>query len=227
MIKILIVEDEQNIAENVRKLIKSRFNNLDVFVCDSIASARQVIYKNRPHILILDINLPDGKGTDLYKEYREFYPEGVVIFLTSIDSDIEKIIALELGAEDYIVKPYNPQELLAKINNWIKRISKANKEYIHICSDYYFDKLSGNILIYKDNFYHFLFNLTYNESKLFEILICNVNKIVDIESIISELNIDLSQIPVIIYNLRRKFSKIANLKIHTIKGGKLKLVIQP
>lgn len=225
MVRILVVEDELELAKNIVEIVKNRVRDIQVFEAHSISEAKTLMYKNKPNIVVLDINLPDGRGTDLYKEYKEFYPEGVVIYLTAIDSDIEKLIAFELGAEDYIIKPFNVNELTAKINNWVKRISKVSKEYIHIFSDYYFDKFSGNIFLYRDGFYHLVENLNYRESKIFEILIENVNKIVDVDFIKDRMDLSSGDLPTIVYHLRKKLSKISNIKILTIKGGKLKLVI--
>ncbi|MCS7243135.1 MAG: response regulator transcription factor [Candidatus Calescibacterium sp.] len=226
MIKLLVVEDEVELAKNICEIIKSRIKNIDVYLSNTVKEARNIIYKHKPSLIILDINLPDGRGTDVYKEYKEFYPEGVVIFLTAIDSDIEKLVALELGAEDYITKPFNLNELIAKINNWVKRLSKLAKEYIHIVSDYYFDALTGYVLLYRNGFFHQVETLNYNESKIFEILLKNVNRVVDTEIIQDQLDIQMNAIPTVIYYLRKKLAKLNNVRIITIKGGKLKLVIE-
>ncbi|MCX7758731.1 MAG: response regulator transcription factor [bacterium] len=226
MIKLLVVEDEVELAKNICEIIKSRIKNVDVYLSNTVKEARNIIYKHKPSLIILDINLPDGRGTDVYKEYKEFYPEGVVIFLTAIDSDIEKLVALELGAEDYITKPFNLNELTAKINNWVKRLSKLTKEYVHIVSDYYFDVLTGYVLLYKNGFFHQIETLNYNESKIFEILLKNVNKVVGTEIIQDQLDIQINAIPTVIYYLRKKLAKLNNVRILTIKGGKLKLVIE-
>lgn len=226
MIKLLVVEDEVELAKNICEIIKSRIKNIDVYLSNTVKEARNIIYKHKPSLIILDINLPDGRGTDVYKEYKEFYPEGVVIFLTAIDSDIEKLVALELGAEDYITKPFNLNELIAKINNWVKRLSKIAKEYIHIVSDYYFDALTGYVLLYRNGFFHQVETLNYNESKIFEILLKNVNRVVDTEIIQDQLDIQMNAIPTVIYYLRKKLAKLNNVRIITIKGGKLKLVIE-
>lgn len=225
MVGILVVEDEIELAKSIAEIIRNKVKGVNIFEAHSILEAKTLMYKNKPDIVILDINLPDGRGTDLYKEYKEFYPEGVAIYLTAIDSDIEKLIAFELGADDYIVKPFNVNELTAKINNWVKRISKGSKDYIHVFSDYYFDKLTGNVLLYKDGFYHLVENLSYRESKIFEILIENVNKIVDVDFIKDRMDLSSSDLPSVVYHLRKKLSKIGNIRILTIKGGKLKLVI--
>lgn len=226
MIRLLVIEDEIDLANNISELIKNKVKDIEVYVSNTIKDAKKLILKYKPSILVLDINLPDGRGTDLYKEYKEVYPEGVVIFLTAIDSDIEKLIALELGAEDYITKPFNPNELSAKINNWVRRLSKQSREYVHVYGDYYFDKFDGSIVLYKNGFYHTVDNLSYRESKIFEILINNVNKVIDVGIITNELDIPNNQIPWLIYSLRRKISKVGNIKILAIKGGKLKLVLE-
>lgn len=223
MVKILVVEDEVEIAKNLIEILKNKLQNVEVYWAKSVKESRELILKNKPNLVILDINLPDGRGTDINKEYKELYPDGVVIFLTSIDSDIEKIVALELGAEDYITKPFNVNELLAKVKNWVKRISKENREFISIVSDYYFDKVSGMIFLNKEGFFHLVETLSYRESRFFEILLNNFSKVVNWQDIEDFLDVPKDELIVILHGLRRKISKVAGLRILTIKGEGVKL----
>jgi len=224
MVKLMIIEDEIELANNIASTLQKKLKNTDIYLVHTLNDSFNILKKVKPDIVIIDINLPDGRGTDFHKVYKEIYPDGVAIFLTAIDSDIEKLVAFQLGAEDYITKPFNFQELIAKVNNWINRIQKNKKNYIHIFSNYYLDNLSGGIFEYKEDFYHLIENLSYKESKLFELLIKNFGKTIDYELIKQEIDINLDELPIVIYHLRRKISKLKSLKIVTIKGGKIKIL---
>jgi len=226
MVKILIIEDESDLANNIASILRKKNNNVEIYLSNTLSNSLEFLKKIKPDIAIIDINLPDGRGTDFHKIYKETYPDGVAIFLTAIDSDIEKIVAFQLGAEDYLTKPFNVDELTAKVNNWINRIQKTKTNNIHIFSNYYLNTLTGNILEYKDNFFHVIETLNYRETKVLEILIKNFGKVVDYSVLKEELEISVDELPVLIYHLRRKISKLKKLKISTIRGGKTKIFLE-
>jgi len=125
MKKILIVDDEDKIRELIRV-------NLEIvgYNCDEAEDgnkALDIVDKFKPDLVLLDIMLPGKDGFELVDEFiKRNIP---VIFLTAKDSTIDKVKGLKLGAEDYITKPFDPMELLARVEVVLRRSSKNNETF--------------------------------------------------------------------------------------------------
>lgn len=129
MYRICFVEDE----ENLNNLIKSYLEREDYEVVNFYNGEDVMDYigTETVHLWILDIMLGDSiSGYDLIKKIREKSPEVPVIFTSARDQDLDKIIGLELGSDDYITKPYSPKELVLRVNNFIKRVYSKSSERI-------------------------------------------------------------------------------------------------
>ena len=111
--KILLVEDNKSISDNLKYTFN--INNIDLDVTNNIKSTKDYLEHNKPSLIILDVTLPDGNGFDLYK--RELSKMNIpVIFLTACDIEENIVEVLNMGASDYITKPFRPLELIARIN---------------------------------------------------------------------------------------------------------------
>jgi len=217
-LSLLIVEDEYNIqkalVESIQNFIAPKFN-INLITADNFSQAIELINKNKIDISLLDYLLPDGNGLELLKIIKELNPNSIVIFLTAIEE--YKLIALNLGADDYVLKPFNLDEIIAKLNNWIKRTNYNYKsELIHLFKDYYYDKSNATILVNQGNYYKLVDTLSYEESIIFENLLNNLNSIVILNNSVDNYSI---------YNLRKKLEKLG-FKLITLKGGKIKLKIE-
>ena len=217
-LSLLIVEDEYNIqkalVESIQNFIVPKFN-INLITADNFSQAIELINKNKIDISLLDYLLPDGNGLELLKIIKELNPNSIVIFLTAIEE--YKLIALNLGADDYVLKPFNLDEIIAKLNNWIKRINYNYKsELIHLFKDYYYDKSNATILVKQGSYYKLVDTLSYEESIIFENLLNNLNSIVILNNSVDNYSI---------YNLRKKLEKLG-FKLITLKGGKIKLKIE-
>lgn len=129
MYKICLVEDE----ENLNNLIKSYLirENYDVITFTKGEEAINNI-SNDIDLWILDIMLGDNiSGYDLIKKIREINKDVPVIFTSARDQDLDKIIGLELGSDDYITKPYSPKELMLRVKNILKRVYSNDFEIIN------------------------------------------------------------------------------------------------
>lgn len=123
MERILIVDDEPDIANLLRVYFKSR--KYEVLVAARGAEALEVCRRQMPQLIILDINLPDMDGFDVCRALRENLRTShiPIIFLTQRDQRSDKIVGLELGADDYITKPFDIQELHLRVQNSLRRAS--------------------------------------------------------------------------------------------------------
>jgi two-component system alkaline phosphatase synthesis response regulator PhoP len=116
---ILLVEDERNVGSTlVERLIKESF---DVVWAQSLAEAHAATQSRRFSLALLDVGLPDGSGFDLAARIRETEPGTAIIFLTAFGNPEDRVRGLELGAEDYIVKPFHLKELLLRVRNGLRR----------------------------------------------------------------------------------------------------------
>jgi two-component system alkaline phosphatase synthesis response regulator PhoP len=117
--RILVVEDERNVAETLtERLGAAGFN---VTRADSVGSARRALGGGSWALALLDVGLPDGNGFDLARSLREQSPATAIIFLTAHANPDDRIRGLELGADDYVAKPFHFRELLLRIQNCLKR----------------------------------------------------------------------------------------------------------
>ncbi len=122
-INILLVEDDEELASLVRDyLIK---NNFEVQVITNGIDAARQIPIDKPDLVILDIMLPGITGMDVCRQVRPFYT-GPILMLTALDDDVDHMLGLELGADDYIVKPVQPRLLLTRIRTLLRRISSSS-----------------------------------------------------------------------------------------------------
>ena len=116
---ILIVDDETSIIELVRVYVELEGYRL-ISALDG-ASAIEKIRKESPSLVVLDVMLPELNGFEVCKKLRSEGNQVPIIMLTARDDDIDKILGLELGADDYMTKPFNPRELVARIKAVLRR----------------------------------------------------------------------------------------------------------
>src|SRR5699024_9442106 len=115
---ILIVEDEPAIADNIVYALRT-----EGFTPQWVRTGREAleqIHSDPPELMILDIGLPDMNGFDVCRQVRA-KAALPVIFLTARDSEIDKVVGLEIGGDDYMVKPFSPRELTARIRARLRR----------------------------------------------------------------------------------------------------------
>ena len=128
--KILLLEDEKNVGATLsERLVREGF---DVIWKSSLQEALLSVQSSEDFDLaLLDIGLPDGTGFEVAKVFREVRPGTAVVFLTAFGNPEDRVRGLELGAEDYVVKPFHFQELLLRIRNALKRARYLLQDQIH------------------------------------------------------------------------------------------------
>lgn len=114
---ILIIEDEPAIAENLIHVLEMDGYQVDWFSTAGEGLAH--LKSHHPDLLVLDVGLPDGNGFELCKTIRDFSAIPI-IFLTARNDEIDRVVGLEIGADDYVTKPFSPREMLARIKLRIK-----------------------------------------------------------------------------------------------------------
>jgi two-component system catabolic regulation response regulator CreB len=121
--RILIVEDEPGIADTLQYALRTE--GFEPAWCatgeEALASARA----SPPALVILDVGLPDASGFEIFRRLRET-SDVPVVFLTARSDEIDRVVGLELGADDYIAKPFSPRELVARVRSVLRRTGKAS-----------------------------------------------------------------------------------------------------
>jgi two-component system, OmpR family, response regulator RegX3 len=116
--RILVVEDEQSIAEPLLDHLERE--GFDATLAPSLELARSAYAADQPDVILLDVMLPDGDGRDLAREIRTG-SDVPIIMLTARGEEIDRVLGLELGADDYVVKPFSARELVARIRAILRR----------------------------------------------------------------------------------------------------------
>ena len=122
---ILFLEDEKNIGATLTERLQEEYS--DVTWAATVAEAELQLEKRSFDLALLDIGLPDGSGFDVAESIRRVYPATAVVFLTAMGAPDDRIRGLEMGAEDYVVKPFHLQELLLRIRNVLKRTNRIKE----------------------------------------------------------------------------------------------------
>jgi two-component system catabolic regulation response regulator CreB len=118
--RILIVEDEPGIADTLQYALRT-----EGFEPHWVATGEEALLQARtlqPALLILDVGLPDSSGFEVFKQLRAF-SDVPVVFLTARSDEIDRVVGLELGADDYVAKPFSPRELVARVRTILRRSS--------------------------------------------------------------------------------------------------------
>ena len=122
MPKVLVVEDELAIADAVLYALRS-----EGLQAEHVALAREVVPRLRGggiDVVVLDVGLPDGSGFEVCRQLRAF-SQVPVLFLTARNDEIDRVLGLELGADDYVAKPFSPRELVARVRARLRRPASA------------------------------------------------------------------------------------------------------
>lgn len=212
---LLIIEDEETIRMGLKYYLEAE--NFNILEAKNGSEGLKKV--NEADIILLDVNLPDINGFDLFKQLKNI-KEVPIIFLTANDLEVSIVRGLDMGADDYIAKPFKARELLSRINNILRRNNKSNSNIINI-SNITIDLNQAKV--FKNNTDVMLTALEY---KILLTLALNPNKIFTREKILSDIwdvneeFVNDNTLTVYIKRIREKIENdISNPKIIlTIRG---------
>ena len=217
---ILLVEDDSALRDLIEKLLLN--NDFIVSKAVNIEEAKNLVKLFLFDLIILDVMLPDSTGLDFYKNTIKNRVSTPVIFLSALSSVDDRVTGLELGAEDYIGKPFDSRELLLKIEKNISK--KQSLDVINFGNGTEFDLKREQLLFKKQNI-----SLSSNEIKILKLLINNSNQYLTRDLLNTELGLDfLSRSgDMQISRLRLKLKKECNLRdiIRSVHGKGYKIYI--
>ena len=208
MEKILIVEDDNKIRKELEIFLNN--NGYEAKGLDSFSNTVEDIIATKTDLILLDINLPNLDGQYVLRELRKVL-ETPIIMVTSRDSEIDELLSMNYGADDYVTKPFNIHILLAKISAILKRTKKVNYDQNKInCGEFILNE--------------FKIELTKNELKILHFLVKKRGEIVTREEIMedlwdSESFIDDNTLTVNITRLRNKLEEVGIKELLETKRG--------
>lgn len=210
--KILLLEDDKSLNRGISFKLKKEGFEVETAFC--IEEAKNIFYNNKIDLIITDIGLPDGSGFDFCEEIRKT-SNVYIIMLTALDEEFNAVMGYEIGADDYVTKPFSLAILVSKVKAFMKRAGNNEKE-----------KTSENILISEDiefdyGDYTLILNredtekvqLTKTEGKLLKLLMENAMNIIQKEQILDILwdmdgnFVDDNTVAVYMRRLRKKVEK--------------------
>ncbi len=205
--KVLICDDSVAVHRSLgRYLQKEGIETLSAFTGED---ALEMIRKDQVSLIVLDIMLPGMSGLDLCREIRKSDPDIYILMLSAKGEEMDRIIGLELGGDDYMTKPFSPRELSVKIRNVLARRKKQKSP---AAKDIAFDKLvidPSSYRAYVDSNY---VELTQKELGVLELLIQNTGKVISREQIIEavwgyDYNGDIRAVDSLMKRLKQKLKE--------------------
>ena len=173
---VLVIEDDQSVRVLVRAVLEKNGNS--VAQADNAADGQELAFNNEYDIIILDLGLPDGNGYDICKNIRDQDITTPVLILSAEQETDVKVKCLKVGADDYLTKPFNPEELMARVEAITRRSTDASGEQVLNCGDLKVKLLEREFYVDGTEV-----DLTNNEFNLLVYLLKNKNRIISQEEI--------------------------------------------
>ena len=203
--KVLVVEPDSTTRREIKQVCEQ--DGYQVVEADAGSEALRQIESSRPSVILLEVTLPDAAGFDVCRELRRMDPAVPVIMMSSRSDEIDAVVALEIGADDYVTKPLRLRELAARVAAHLRRARMESAEAMRTRLEFRDLVIDVNERrIYKSGKE---VELTHNEFDLLTFLASNAGKVLSQEKILSsiwgyEYPIETRVIDVHIRNLRRK-----------------------
>lgn len=217
MPKILLVEDNDTIIMGLKYSLEQE--NFEVDTAKNIVTAKSKIKKQEYDLYLLDIALPDGEGYEICKTIKE-KENSPVIFLTAKDEETDIVQGLDMGADDYVVKPFRTRELISRINSVLRRYQKNTSSENQIkCQNILIDNNTAKV--YKNGKEVILTSLEY---KILLMLVNNKNILVTREQILDKIwdvagnFVNDNTLTVYIKRIREKIDDKDGKIIQTVRG---------
>ncbi|MFM9874519.1 MAG: response regulator transcription factor [Fimbriimonadaceae bacterium] len=221
MTQVLLIDDDRYIQRSVKELLEA--NRFDVSLASTAEEGFSKIYDSVPALLILDIHLPGEDGVSFCRRIRAKH-KMPILMLTSKNEVFDKVLGLEVGADDYLTKPFDPRELLARVRALLRREDEYQEEGeekeelfeldgLELDSDRWQVKLNGEKI-----------ELTATEFRLLEYMFKNVGRVLSRDQIFDQVwgydeSFNQNSLEVIVYRLRKKIEKpLGRRIIHTVRG---------
>ena len=223
--RALIIEDSMEVGEAVSLCLQMRWPEVDLSIAAEGTRGIEILQSESFDIVILDINLPDITGFEVLKRIRSFSNVPIII-LTVREKEEDQVRGLEMGADDYIVKPFRPRDLLARVNTVLRRthVLEGTRDQPYVVQG----KLTLNLTNYKACLGDQTIELTPTEARLLYVLMRNAEDTVNSKKISQEVwgkeHINTDLLRTYIRRLRDKLNDNPPQIILTERGGGYRFV---
>ncbi|MCH4890760.1 response regulator transcription factor [Acidaminobacter sp. JC074] len=213
---ILVVDDEKNIRDLIEKYLVA--SNYKVTTYGDAKYLVEEVRRLSPDLIVLDIMMPNSNGLDVCKEIRKF-SEIPIIFVSAKDEEFDRILGLELGADDYLSKPFSPRELVVRVKNIFRRLNNKPKEDLIKIKDILIDKERRSIRVLDQTL-----KTTQKEYELMVYMAENANHSLSRDQMIEEVwgydfDGDTRVVDDLVKRLRKKLTSLdSSLTIETVWG---------
>lgn len=207
MSKVLLIDDDQELCELlIRWLTQEGFN---VTACHDSHSARNLLAEH-PDAVILDVMLPDGSGLELLRQLRTHHPDLPVLMLSARGEPLDRILGLELGADDYLAKPCDPRELTARLRAVLRRTQPPTVTRQLEVGDLRYSAARGIVMVDQQEV-----SLTVTEGRILETLLAQQGEPIDKQTLAlaalgRKLTLYDRSLDMHVSNLRRKLGPYAD-----------------
>jgi two-component system response regulator RstA len=181
---ILLVEDDARLSALIQEYLEKENMRVAIENRGDLASKR--IINEQPDLVILDLMLPGRDGLEICKDVRPHF-SGPILMLTALAEDIDQVVGLELGADDYVTKPVMPRVLLARIRSLLRRANHEDKHSLNTPEKLQFGKFRINRKNHQVHLNNTLIDLSTSEFELLWFLALNAGEIVSREKILEEV----------------------------------------
>ncbi|QHA92845.1 response regulator transcription factor [Bacillus sp. N1-1] len=185
--KILVVDDEMSILTLLQFNLEQA--GYDVVTAEDGAEALKVVEAEKPNCIILDLMLPEMDGLEVCKELRQRHIHTPVLMLTAKDDEFDKVLGLELGADDYMTKPFSPREVVARVKAILRRVKQLEESKVATQMEESEKIQVGELEVYPNNYESFfqgeMMEVTPKEFELLVYLVRHKGRVLTREQLLS------------------------------------------
>jgi DNA-binding response OmpR family regulator len=181
MDKVLAIEDDPSVQRALRRTFETA--GFDITVASDGSSAMDVFRSTSPRVVILDLRLPGRSGQDICREIKRQSPTVPILVLSAASDVVDKVLLLELGADDYVTKPFSPRELLARVRAAVRRLNQSPEKR----EIYSFDDVEVNFTKMELSKAGKLVPMTPQEFKMLRFFLNNEERVVSRAELLNEV----------------------------------------
>jgi len=183
--RMLIIEDDRSLYRPLKHIFESEGYAVD-FAADGAAGLASV-RATPPDVVVLDLKLPKMHGREVCRTIKKETPTLPIVVLSAVADEIDKVVLFELGADDYVTKPFSPRELLARVQSIIRRVQAQSHTSRSVSNKYTFGDVSVDFTKMELTRGGLEVELTHQEFKILEYFVCNPGRVISRDELLNQV----------------------------------------